>query len=123
MTRDILNDKVQERFEILKRKMNLNIRETIKERPIELTQEKLDNMLNPKHILTKDELKLSNSVAGLSEAVDEADKVQEVFDFIETLELPPQLSLAIGLIISAHKTNDNQDIVKAVVALGEYING
>lgn len=123
MTQDILNDKAQERFLELKKKMNLIIKDSIKDKVGDLTQEKLDKMMDYNHILTKDEIKITRKNPELDEAINEADKIQETFDFIDSLNLPPQLSLAIGLIISAHKTNNKQDIVNAVVALGEYING
>lgn len=122
MSQNILNDRAQQKFNELKTKMNLHIKGSIKDKVGDLTQEKLDKMLDYNHILTKEEIKITRKNPELDEAINKADEIQETFGFIDSLNLPPQLSLAIGLIISAHKTNDNQDIAKAVVALGEYIN-
>lgn len=123
MSQNILNDRAQQKFNELKTKMNLHVRESIKDKVGDLTQEKLDNMLNPKHTLTKDELKITRKVPELDEAINKVDEIQETFDFINSLNLPPQLSLAIGLIISGYKTKNEQDFAKAVLAIGEHING
>lgn len=117
-----LNDAAQKRFQELKTKMNLHVKEVVKDKVGDLTQEKLDKMMDYNHILTKDEIKITQKNPELDEAINKADEIQETFEFIDSLKLPSQLSLAIGLIISAHKTGNKGDIAQAVVTLGEYTN-
>lgn len=50
----------------------------------------------------------------------ETEFVNNSFDFIESLKLPPQLGLAIGLIISANKTKDRLELIKVIEILNNF---
>lgn len=110
-----LNETAQKRFNDLRSKLQLDVQKPIIEKAITLTQEKIDKMADPDDARQT----LAHYVG---EAADAANIVDDTFAFIDSLKLPPELSLAIGLIISANKTNNKQDIANAVAALGRYCN-
>lgn len=118
-----LNDHAQAKFAELKKRMKLDLQQPVKEKRPDLTQEKLDQMMDSRHVLTKEETKELVKDSELNSAMSKAEEVDELFAYIDSLKLPTQLSLVIGLIISGHKTNNKKDIALAVAALGEYING
>lgn len=122
-SRNSINDRAQAKFAELKKKMKLDLQQPVIEKRPDLTQEKLDQMMDSKHILTKQEIKETRIDSNLNEAVVKAEEIDETFEYIDSLKLPSQLSLAIGYIISSYKTNNNDDIALAVAALGEYVNG
>lgn len=115
-SKNSINDYAHEKFVELRSKLKLNVQKPILKETITLTQEQIDNMMGAQ----------SASVVfdeGIKQATEAARNVDNVFNFIDSLNLHPQLSLAIGLIISGHRTENKEDIAKAIVALGEYCNG
>jgi len=117
-----LNAIANNRFNEIRKKLKLDLQKPLINKGIELTQEKLDLMMDSKHTLQKDELKLMDTDDELDSAVKEAEKIDETFEFIDSLSLPPKLSLAIALIISGNKTGNKQDFATAVAHLGEHLN-
>lgn len=109
-----LNETAQKRFNDLRSKLQLDIQKPIIEKAITLTQEKIDNMLDP------DDARQTLAHA-VGEASDAANIVDDTFTFIDSLRLPPELSLAIGLIISGNKTNKLLDIENARLTLKKYL--
>lgn len=100
------NLKAEEAFLRLRKKLKLDIvlaaakRENV---PVGLIdKERVEDMLNNTY---------PKMVEG---ALFEVDKT---FNFIDSLKLQPNLSLAIGLIISASKTNNKSELNKAIAAI------
>lgn len=112
---DDINNRAQEKFIKLRHKLKLDVQRPHIQNAITLTQEKLNEMDDVRHAQNIFE-------ENCQEAVQDARFVDNTFNFIESLKLPKSYSLAIGLIISAHKTNNiNMDIEKAIEALKEEI--
>lgn len=113
MSLEELNKDAQERFMILRRKMKLDV--------INISLEKENVPLKPinEKLLQKllDNKQLQNQIDT------ETDFVSESFSFIESLNLSPQLSLAIGLIISHSKTDKPEEIAQAIQVLENYCVG
>lgn len=114
MTQHSLNEVAQERFEKLREKLKLDI---IKR------QDTFKRVIKDKDNLTEEEF-AEFQAHPITKQIDKEieenrDLVDAAFDFIGSLNLPPNLSLAIGLIISAHKTKDNKNLQKAIDALLE----
>lgn len=123
-----LNDRAQKRFQALKKKFHLDQIASV------LPTDRQDQIRNAVTMKDSIDKVIKETEARITYSPDVSDGerwianekaqfVENVFKFIETLNLPPQLSLAIGLIISAHKTGNKQDIARAIGALGEYLNG
>lgn len=105
-----LNKRAQERFNALRTKMGLDIIEREKasgQAPI--NTEKLERLLNGESVIGPIE-----TTIGIE---DEVEKIDKVFEFIEDLELPNNLSLAIAQIISFSKSNNKADLHKAISAI------
>lgn len=116
MSQDTVNNYAQKKFEELRRKMQLDIQKPIVQKAIILTQEKIDEMSD-----VSEAQDIFNN--NCNEAVIKANEIDRTFSFIEGLKLPPKLSLAIGLIISGHKTGNTQDLLKSIDAIREALNG
>lgn len=117
---DKLNSRALNRFEEIKNKMKFNLGSSVvqdisKEKntePITLTQNKVDEMMSqPINSYPENQRDQLVAVAGEVEFVD------NTFDFINSLELPINLAMAVGLIISGAKTKDRNDLEKAIVAI------
>lgn len=113
---DTLNDIAQQRFEKLRTKLMLDVQKPILQHGITLTQETIDELsdvCSAKSIIN----------SACDAAIKNTNEIDKTFDYINSLQLPPQLSLAIGLIISGHKTKNSQDLIKAIESISEVLNG
>lgn len=111
-----VNDYAQKKFIELRHKLKLDVQKPLIQNALKLTQEHMDKMSDAQSAQVIFD-------SGTNDAREAARNVDNTFNFIDSLQLPPNLSLAIGLIISGHKTRNKEDIAKAVAALGEYTNG
>lgn len=128
MPQKTLNDVAQDRFKELKKKFHLNqissvltrsdreqiVNEATMKDSIDDVIKRTENKLTYDRNLHQSEINIAESRAKF---------VEDSFNFIESLELPTQLSLAIGLIISGHKTDNITDIGNAIQTLEDYIIG
>lgn len=123
-----INQKAQLKFSELKRKMKLDlgipiIEEAISEgtgAEIKIDREKVEALLAGKidkipeleqYIATNPPVNAFKNLENIGQ------EVNNIFEWIDSLELDPKLSLAIGLIISYKNTKDNNDLMKAILAL------
>ena len=106
---DRINDDAQNRFSKLRQKFKLD---TIKH--LEEDKQVVAKVTG----LTEEEFQEFQNTPEVKQVENQKTKlVDDTFDFIESLALPPQLSLAIGLIISANKTKSSANLGKAVAAI------
>lgn len=113
-----------DRFEAIKAKMKFDLGTKVIQsvsqeqntKPITLTQDKVDEMLSaPIKNYPEEQRAQMVAVAG------ESDYVDNVFEYIDSLELSPNLSMAIALIISANKSRDKEELKKAIICIqGEF---
>lgn len=117
-----LNKRAQDSFNRLKTKLKLDLQAPLIEEGIKISEQKIQQMLDaPERIQNIEQLELNSS---LNKAEKVAEFVDNSFSFIESLNLSPQLSLAIGLIISASKTRKCSELGQAVIAIQhESVNG
>lgn len=115
-----LNERAQDSFNRLRNKMKLDLQAPLIKKGIDINEKKIQEMLNTpfSHADTINTLK--NNPA-LNEAIEEAQFVDNSFSFIESLNLPPQLSLVIGMLISFNKTNNEADLINARKYLKEFV--
>lgn len=123
-----VNQKAQITFNNLKRKMKLDlgfplITEAIEEgtgHKVEIDREKIEKLLNGevKSIPELEQFKAEKIPKESYKKIENInDSVENIFEFIDSLELDPKLSLAIGLIISYKNTKNTEDLRKAIEAL------
>lgn len=129
MSLEEINKDAQERFAKLKHKMKLDLGLSVINTALEIDKApKIDmNKLQEiadKQIPPEGHESLLNKPS--NKAQKEMDKLKDVtnfvnnsFSFIDSLNLPPQLSLAMGLIISYGKTKNHEDLDRAIAALEE----
>lgn len=121
MSLNSLNEIAQNRFDALRSRLKLdgiarveifkeNLREEVKKIAPSLSDEDFDKLQMP--LESRADFIRDNQV----EFVDNA------FDFIENLKLSPRLSLAIGLIISGHKSGNKEELHRAIEAINGEIN-
>lgn len=112
---DRINEDAMDRFEKLKQKMKLD---TIKR--LEEDKQVVAKICE----LTEEEFQEFQKAPEVNEVFkQQTEFVDDSFKFIESLNLPPQLSLAIGYIISHSKTNKIEEISAACQTLEDYIIG
>lgn len=126
MSFEELNKDTQERFLILRRKLKLNVVESFGEDKVEAAELRERTIKNT--LKQEDWDKLSDPTKQISakeaeEIIKAESFINNSFDFIDSLNLPPQLSLAIGLIISHSKTGKMEEISSACQILEDYIIG
>ena len=118
---DSFNQLTKTRFAAIRAKMKLESQKQIIDENIEIYQnrsgvvvdkEKIQEMLD-----TPTEL-LSRIGEGVTEAAIEVD---EKLDFIESLNLEPELSIAIGYIMASGKTKNNKELIGAIACLEKQI--
>jgi hypothetical protein len=118
-----INNAAQIKFEELKKRMKLDLRDIA-------TTNVIENVIkenSTKNSLTEEDFNVLQNhpkvIASTENVVRTIDNfVEESFAFIEKLKLPPNLALAVGLIISGNKTKDNEDLIKAIGAIQKEIN-
>lgn len=119
---DKFNKFAADRFEAIKAKMKFDLGTKVIQsvsqeqntKPITLTQDKIDELMNsPIHNYPEEQRDQLVAVAG------ESDYVDNVFEYIDSLELSANLSMAIALIISASKTKDVEELEKAILCIKE----
>lgn len=129
-----INQKAQLRFSELKRKMKLDlgipfIEEAIEEgtgAKVKIDREKVEALLNGeiKTIPELDKYVIENPPVNAFKNLENiGSKVENIFEWIDSLELDPKLSLAIGMIISYKNTNNLEDLQKAIATLYDCYNG
>lgn len=114
MSLEEINKDAQERFAKLKTKMKLDGISNVSKFQEELTKQLQDKDI-PKNSVLAD--KINEKIANATQK--QMNFVDDSFSFIESLNLPPQLSLAIGYIISYGKTKNKSELALAINALGE----
>lgn len=115
-----LNERAQESFNKVKRNMKLNLSvNTLQENKAGYGVYDLDKFEKAVAEGKYDNDNITPAVAEKLE--DNMNYINNSFDFIESLNLPPQLSLAIGYIISHSKTNKIEEIESAIKTLVEYL--
>lgn len=125
-SKNSINDIAQKRFEELKKRFHLNqiapVLPQHKQEQINnevTTKDSIDKVIKETEARIAYSPETSDAQASITES--KAKFVEDSFNFIESLNLPPQLSLAIGLIISGNKTDNIEDFLKAKNTLKEYI--
>lgn len=126
MSQDIheipLNDKAQERFKALRHKLKLDLQKPIfkevESATLKHIQEVADRPI-PSSVLSIHVGDEANQL--FNKAKQEVNFVDSSFQFIESLKLPNELSLAIGLIISGHRTNNILEVNDARNILKAYV--
>lgn len=107
-----LNRIAQERFLNIRKRMSLDIvhEEIARDQvPPQVDIIKLERIFSGEAVI--------GPVTTTSEIERKTNEIDKIFDFIESLELPPRLSLVIGLIISYDKTKDKTELEKAIKAI------
>lgn len=114
-----LNDRAQESFNNLKKKFKLNqlvdalpVGEQIRIKEEAVDCEKIEQVIGR----TRAAIDYSHTSIK-EEATEREEFVDNSFNFIESLNLPSQLSLAIGYIISASKTKKSSELGRAISAI------
>lgn len=117
---DEINKIAQDRFEVLKNKLQLSIQAPA-----------IDSLLrNTKQALTKTKAATYNNLEELYDVIgpevqkdlhEEATFVDDSFAFIENLELPSTIKLAMGYIIAFSKSKGNHELNKAIAAINKEL--
>lgn len=127
-----INQRAQKTFAELKQKMKLDmglplIEQAIFEgsgKHIKVDRQKIEDLLEGKIDNIPELEPYQKQQRKDLPAFKELDKVGEsinnIFEWIDSLELDPKLSLAIGLIISYNNTKNYIDLAKAIGALKEF---
>lgn len=116
---DQFNINAKKRFEEIKQKLKVNLQKPILEKAtgIILDTEKLQKMLyDPVFRPEKREFD-----EACHEAISVAKEVDVSLDFITSLNLPPELSIAMAYIISANKKKSIQELEEASLCLAKQI--
>lgn len=114
-----LNAKAQESFNKLRTKMKLDLQTPLIKEGIKINESKIQELFDaPKDTLVS--IKYLKDNPALDKAIEEIKFVDNSFYFIESLNLPSQLSLAIGLIIAGNKTKDRFELIKAIEILQQF---
>jgi hypothetical protein len=115
---DEINRRAQDKFSSLKTKLKLDlVKQSLHVAKNDVDLERLEKMFNE----GKKEEVLKEVAENLQVANSKMEFVDASFDFIESLQLPPKLSLAIGLIVSGHKSNNPEDYNNARIAIKEHL--
>jgi hypothetical protein len=113
---DDLNSRAQDSFNRIKQRMQLHLQYKQVKEAKNLMEEDFQKMQQSGRPI--DSIPLENK---LQEIAETNEFVDSTFDFIESLKLPNELSLAIALIVSGYKTNKTEDYRKAIDSLENYI--
>jgi hypothetical protein len=113
MTLNTLNEKAQEKFDKLKSRMKLDIsakleaNRRIMQEAVRLPEEDFREISeDPRVIEVENELKKEVDLA---------------FNYIDSLKLPPQLSLAVGYIVAFSRSNKTIELEIAIETLREFL--
>ena len=120
---DLLNERAMEKFNELKRRLQLNVQKDSMSKAFIAQQERIQELMDASFPLSLDDIRRSPQVQRhMEQAIIAADDIDKAFNYINSLEMSPNLSLAMGLIISASKTKDIEDLEKAMDAIKSEIN-
>lgn len=117
MSLEEINKDAKERFSRLKTKMKLDLQDPLIKKGIDINKKKIQELLNAPEFIETVDLRENPR---LDEAIKEIQFIDNSFNFIESLNLPPQLSLAIGLIIAGNKSKDKFEIIKVIEILNSF---
>lgn len=126
-----VNQRAQLKYSQLKKELKLDVGIPLIENIIEeqtgdrikIDRQKLQALFNDE-IKVIPELEKYRGISTKLENVKKVEKIVEeidnTFEFIDSLMLPPQLSLAIGLIIAANNTKNRFELIKAIETLQHF---